>query len=109
MDEAIKKEEIIKRIIQIEEEAAAIERSTVEKINIKKMEQEKSLQKLNRVLNEKAQAKVKTLTEREMQEVDGEIQKQKEISKHQIEKLLQIQKENHGKWVDNLFSEITKE
>ena len=102
-------EEVIKKIIQIEEEAAEMEKDANEKIRQKKMEQEKTLEHLRQNLKRKAADKVATLQEWEMKETDVEIARQKGAFDKQLAALDAIEKEKAKDWQDALFAEITKE
>lgn len=102
-------EEVIKRIIEIEEEAAELERQTVEKIRLSRVEHEKTLMELNQTIKQKAVAKVKTLREREMAEVEEEVKRQETHSEQQIEHLKTVKKQNEERWIEQLYQEITKE
>ena len=102
-------EEVIKKIIQIEEEAADMEKSANEKIQQKKIEQEKALEHLRQNLKRKAADKVKTLHEWGMKETDEEIAKQKIVLDKRLAALDEIEKEKAGVWLNTLFAEITKE
>ena len=102
-------EEVIKKIIQIEEEASEMEKAANEKIRQKKMEQEKTLEQLHQNLKRKAAAKVTTLYEWGMKEPDEEIAKQKAVLDKRLAALDEIEKEKAEVWLDALFSKITKE
>ena len=102
-------EEVIKKIIQIEEEAAEIEKAATEKMQQKKMEQEKTLEHLRQNLKQKAADKVKTLQEWTVKETDAEIAKQKIVLDKRLATLDAIEKEKAQDWLDALFAEITKE
>lgn len=102
-------EEIIKRIIQIEEEAAEIEKTVDEKIRQKKTEQDKTLEKLRQVIKGKAASKVDTLRQMEMKTADEEIKKQQEVAQKQMDRLTEIEAAKSAEWVDHLFAEIIKE
>lgn len=102
-------EEVIKRIIEIEQEAAQLEKQTAEKIRLHRLEQEKNLVKLSQTIKEKATAKVKTLREREMAEVEEEIRRKDDEAQKQIENLINIKKQKAEQWICQLYQEITKE
>ena len=102
-------EEVIKKIIQIEEEAAEMEKDANEKIRQKKLEQEKNLEHLRQNLKRKAADKVVTLHEWGMKETDEEIARQKIVLDKRLAALDAIEKEKAKDWQDALFAEITKE
>ena len=102
-------EEVIKKIIQIEEEAAEIEKAASEEIRQKKIEQEETLNHLQQTLKRKAAAKVDTLHEWEMKEVDEEIKRRKVAFQQQLAAMDKMEKEKSKIWLDALFAEITKE
>ena len=107
--EPIFMEEIIKRIIQIEEEAAEIEKTVEEKMKQKKAEQEHTLERLQKVLKEKAASKVNTLREWEMKTADEEIRRQQEVFLQQLDRFTRLETEKTEDWVSDLFTQIIKE
>lgn len=102
-------EEVIKRIIQIEEEAAEIEKRTAEKIMLSKAEQEKRLEELQQSLKKRAVDKVNTLRQREITEVEQEVKRQQEMAQKQMEHLTKIKAQNAADWTEKLFQSIIKE
>lgn len=102
-------EEVIKRIIQIEEEAAEIEKLVDEKIKQKRLEQDQTLEKLHQVLKSKAMSKVSTLREWEMKMANEEVERQQMLAQEKIRNLTQIETEKAEEWVSQLFAEIIKE
>ncbi|RRD95505.1 hypothetical protein EII17_03255 [Clostridiales bacterium COT073_COT-073] len=102
-------EEVIKRIIQIEEEAAEIEKFVDEKIKQKRLEQDQTLEKLHQVLKSKAMSKVSTLREWEMKMANEEVERQQMLAQEKIRNLTQIETEKAEEWVSQLFAEIIKE
>ncbi len=102
-------EEVIKRLVQIEAEAADVERETAERIRKKKQEQEEALRSLRQEMKKKAEDKLVTLHEWGMKEVDEELEKQKAGLTKKLAAFDRIEKEKTQEWVNTLFLKLTRE
>lgn len=102
-------EDVIKRIIQIEQEAAELGRETQEKMTAQKKEQAERLAQLRETLRDKSDFKIAALRQREMQEVEEIIQKEEALCQEKVQRLQKIAENKMQEWVEKLVASIIKE
>ena len=101
-------EEIIKRIIEIENKAQKAMKSAKEEKKAKEKEFENTLIELEEKIMEEAYSKIKQIREIELDEIENQAKEEKEKCNYVLEKMEEKHRKNAEKWKNEIVSSIIK-
>ncbi len=99
-------EDVIKKIIKIEEKAQEIMRSTHHENEVKRQVAEDQMKQLEEMIIGDAHQKIKEIREKELSENSALQQEQLEVCNKRLKKMEAKVLQNEEKWIDDLYKLI---
>ncbi|WZL82285.1 hypothetical protein QBE53_04065 [Vallitaleaceae bacterium 9-2] len=99
-------EEVIKKIIEIEEKAQSVINETLKEKERKEKEHEAKVQNLEETIISNAHRKVEQIREREFAEVNGKRQAMEKECEDRLDRMQSYANEKMDQWVDELVRRV---